>query len=200
MAQQEHSFANPGPAGLIALALVCFCFFAILTGRVPHEVLPLLACWQAGGFIVQIITGIIELKDHNVVGGNVFTYFAAFFMLTGALESITKYLLLVNKLPFAAQIDGWAWLVLAIATTMLTPAYLLSTPFLLAALITADIGIWAVALMDLGVVSHAVGAPIAAWFLLFTGILGLYIALGIVMNTAFKRTIIPLGKPLVRLE
>lgn len=197
MSQPEHSFANPAPAGLIALALVCFTLFAILTGRVPHEALPLLACWQFGGFIVQIITGVIELKDHNIIGGNVFTYFSAFFMATGASESILKYLLTVNKLPFASQIDGWAWLVLAIATTVMTIGYLTSTPFLLAALITADVAIWAVALTDLGFIA---GAPIAAWFLLVTGILGLYVAFGVALNTHYKKVIIPLGKPLVKVE
>lgn len=200
MSAPQHSFANPGPAGLIALAVVCFSLFAVLTGRVPHEVLPLLACWQFGGFVVQLITGVIELKDHSIAGGNVFTYFAAFFMLTGAAESITKYLLLSHNLPFSPLVDGWAWLVLAIATTLLTPAYLTGTPFLFTALVFADVAIWAVALQDLQLVAAATASPIAGWFLLITGILGLYIAAGVVLNTTFNKTILPLGTPIVKVE
>lgn len=198
MSQHEHSFANPTPAGLIALAIACFTLFALLTGKVPHEALPILACWQFGGFITQIITAVIELKDKNIAGGNVFTYFAAFFMLTGGLESITKYLLSTTGLPFSAAVDGYAWLVLAIATTLLTPAYLAGSSILFLGLICADVAIWAVALMDLGVISHHVGAPVAGWFLLFLGIIGLYLAAAVVLNTVFKRTILPPGKPLVK--
>lgn len=200
MSQPQHSFANPAPAGLIALSLVCFCLFAVLTGRVPAEALPMLACWQMGGFVVQIITGVIELKDHNIAGGNVFTYFAAFFMLTGALQSITKYLFIVNKVPFSVAVDGWAWLVLAIGTTALTPAFLAGSPFLFLALVTADIAIWAVALGDLAIIGGPAAHAIAAWFLLFTGILGLYIAMGVVLNNTFKKSVIPLGTPIVKVE
>jgi succinate-acetate transporter protein len=104
----------------------------------------------------------------------------------------------VTGLPFAAQIDGYAWLVLAIATTLLTPAYLVGSSILFLGLIFADIAIWAVALMDLGIIGHHIGAPVAGWFLLFLGIIGIYLAGGVVLNTVFKKTILPLGKPLIK--
>jgi len=200
MSQHEHNFANPTPAGLIGLSVACFTLFALLTGRVPHEVLPILATWQFGAFVAQIITAVIELRDKNIAGGNVFTYFASFFCFTGGLESLTKYYLSTNGLPFSAAVDGYAWLVLAIATTLLTPAFLAGSSVLFAGLITADIAIWAVALMDLKVIAPTIGAPTAGWFLLFLGIIGLYLAGGTVLNTVFKKTILPLGKPIIKVD
>ena len=82
MATQQHSFANPAPAGLGALAMACFTFYAMFTGKVSHDALPLLACWLVGGAICQLTCGLIELKDHNISGGNVFLFFGAFFMAT----------------------------------------------------------------------------------------------------------------------
>ncbi|MEI6856984.1 hypothetical protein [Psychrilyobacter sp.] len=35
-------WSNPTPAGLVALAVACFCFFAILSGKVTHDAMPLL--------------------------------------------------------------------------------------------------------------------------------------------------------------
>ncbi|HPC04688.1 MAG TPA: GPR1/FUN34/YaaH family transporter, partial [Syntrophales bacterium] len=67
MAHTQHTFATPGPAGLAALAVACFGFGAVFLGKVGLGGLPLLAAWLVGGGIVQYTTGVMELKDHNIV-------------------------------------------------------------------------------------------------------------------------------------
>ncbi|MEA2061063.1 MAG: hypothetical protein U9P10_11255 [Thermodesulfobacteriota bacterium] len=74
MAEQTHSFASPGPAGLGALAVATFGFSAVFLGKVSLGGIPLLAAWLIGGGIVQYTTAVIELKDHNITGGNVFLF------------------------------------------------------------------------------------------------------------------------------
>ena len=104
----EHSFATPGPAGLGALAVACFGFGAVFLGLVKPGGLPILAAWLFGGCLVQYTTAVIELKDHNVLGGNVFLFFAAFFMLGAALSTMSKFLLLAGAgafIPKAAAAD-----------------------------------------------------------------------------------------------
>lgn len=49
MSDHEHVFANPAPAGLIALAMACWTFWAMYTGRVTGDAGPVLACWMVGG-------------------------------------------------------------------------------------------------------------------------------------------------------
>jgi succinate-acetate transporter protein len=93
---QEHSFATPGPAGLAALAVACFGFAAVFLGLVKPGGLPLLGAWLIGGFVVQYTVAVMELKDHNILGGNVFMFFSAFFMLGAAISVFSKFLMLAG--------------------------------------------------------------------------------------------------------
>ena len=88
---QEHSFVTPQPAGLAALAVAVFGFAPVFLGWVDTSCLPLLAAWLIGGFVVQLIVAIVELKDHNITGGNVFLFFCAFFMLAAAISVFAKW-------------------------------------------------------------------------------------------------------------
>jgi|GEM_PF-5103005 len=42
---QLNAWANPAPAGLVALAVSCFCFFALFTNQVTDAAKPL---WDGG--------------------------------------------------------------------------------------------------------------------------------------------------------
>jgi succinate-acetate transporter protein len=97
MSEQEKGWANPAPAGLTALAIACFTFYALLTGKVELTALPLLGAWLLGGFIVQIVVGIIEYKEGNLIGGNVFTVFAAFLCLPVELRCLLNLSMLRIK-------------------------------------------------------------------------------------------------------
>lgn len=77
---EERSFATPGPAALGAFAVAVFGFGAVFLGQVTVYGLPLLAAWLIGGCLIQVVAAVIELKDHNLTSGNVFLYFAGFFM------------------------------------------------------------------------------------------------------------------------
>ena len=68
MSGHEKGWVGAGPAGLVALAMACFTFFALLTGRVEHSAIPLLGIWLLAGFVVQIVTALLELKEGNLLG------------------------------------------------------------------------------------------------------------------------------------
>jgi len=95
---QEHTL-NSGPAGLAALAVACFglvrYFLVWSTGR-----LPLLAAWLFGGCLVQYTTAVMELKEHNILGGNVFMFFSAFFMLGAAISVLSNFFMLAGAGAF----------------------------------------------------------------------------------------------------
>lgn len=192
-----HGPANPGPAGLVALAMACFTFYAIHTGKVEGSAAPLLGIWLLGGFVVQVIVGVMELNHGNILGGNIFTFFSAFFMLVTGLELIFKFFAAQNGWALDARIDGWAWGALAIALLTWTPGYFKSPLSLLAVVLALDIAVPVVALMDLGILGHGWHA-VSGNFLGIAGIFGLYTAWGVVLNTVYGRTIIPLGAPLVK--
>ncbi len=198
--QQEHSFANPGPQALTALAIACFIFFGLLTGKIGHDSHLAVACWLFGGFICQLTAGIIELKDGNITGGNVMLLFGSFFMLVTAMLNAAEFICHANEIHFSAACDPYAWVCLATILTLFTPAYLVGSPVFFVALICADIALWFITLMKFGAVAPGIGAPIAAYCLLLLGILGLYLAAATVLNTAFKKSVLPTGKPLIQIS
>lgn len=203
---QEHSFANPGPAGLGALAMACFTFYAVFAGKVDQGALPLLACWLFGGFIVQLIVGLIELKDHNLTGGNVFTFFAAFFMFTAALSCIMKYIIIQGVAPgemttaiLDGRIEGWGWLAGTGFLIAMTPSYLKSTKLLFLVAVLLDVALICITCIDLKIVTNvAMFKAITSWMLLISGIIAIYLAAAVATNTNFGRTILPLPAPFVK--
>ena len=195
----EHSFASPAPCGLGALAMACFTFFALLTGRVNHDALPLLACWMVGGGICQLTAGLIELKDHNIVGGNVFTFFAAFFMFVTALSLATKYGLSKAGLPMDGRVEGWAWLAGAAFLIMMTPNYLKSPVILFIAVVLIDISLLCIVALDLKLdIDRKMVATLAAWTLFVAGWIGIYLVGAISMNTHFGKVILPTTHPIIK--
>ncbi|MEQ8173982.1 MAG: GPR1/FUN34/YaaH family transporter [Syntrophomonadaceae bacterium] len=198
MSSGEGGWANPGPAGLTALAVACFTFYAVLCGKVPGSALPFLACWLMGGFVVQLVVGIIELREGALLGGNVFLFFSGFFMLEGALEFWVETLGKADKA--GAAIGGWAWLVLLITLVLWTAPYMKTSPAALSlAVIVLDIGVFFVTCDKLKILMdpHAAGMY-GGYCLLITGILGIYVAAGIQINSAFGKQILPLGGPMIK--
>lgn len=44
MSNNNGGWANPAPAGLVALGVACFIFFALLSGKVTAGAMPLMGC------------------------------------------------------------------------------------------------------------------------------------------------------------
>jgi len=199
---QPKGWANPTPAGLVALAVACFCFFALLSGsinRTPGQsnAMPLMACWLLGGFVIQLIVALLDLKSGNATGGNTFLYFSAFFMLVGGLEFLLK--------SFApgldTRVDGWAWMVLTLVVWLWTPAFFRSPLLLTLIVLFLDLALPFIALMDLKIFSEGfakVGAPIAAWSLLAAGCTAIYLSSATIVNGAFEKKLLPNPGPICK--
>lgn len=223
---QEHSFVTPAPAGLGALAVACFGFGAVFLGKVDASGLPLLAAWLIGGGIVQYSTAVIELKDHNITGGNVFLFFAAFFMFAAALSVFAKWYLInfvfmpkaaglvaadpslvvgveVGKmLAKAVYVEGWLWMAGAGFLTVVTPAYAKGNPLVFTLVILIDILLWFIVGCDTG--WYSIGGDvkftksIIGILLIISGCIGLYVAGGTVCNTVYGKPVFPMPKPLLK--
>ncbi|HWQ74917.1 MAG TPA: hypothetical protein VN441_06360 [Syntrophomonas sp.] len=198
MSEHENGWAGAGPAGLVALAMACFTFFALLTGRVDHSAIPLLGIWLVAGFIVQIVTAVLELKEGNLLGGNVFTFFSAFFMFASGFELLFKFWAGHHGIEVDGRISGYAWVALSIAITMWLPAYLAGARSLSLVVIALVPALWIIGLRDMGVLGAA-WAPVAGWLALAGGIFGLYTSSAIILNSKFGKTILPLGSPFIKL-
>jgi len=187
---QTKEWANPTPAGLVALAVACFSFFALLNGFVEKSAMPLVGCWLLGGFAVQIVVALLDLKGGNHVGGNTFLFFSAFFMLVGGLEMFVKYSAMTAGTPADTRIDGFAWIPLALAVLLWTPAFFKPVSLLSLIVLTLDVALPFIVLVDLKVLPAGFSV-VPAYALLAAGLIALYLSAAQIVNTAFGKTVYP---------
>jgi uncharacterized protein len=179
------AWANPTPAGLVALSVACFCFFALLMGLVGKASMILMGVWLLGGFVVQVIVAILDIRSGNKTGGNTFLYFCAFFMLVSGLEMIFK----VIFPDLDARIDGWAWIALTLVVWLWSPAFLKSPLLLFMIVVFLGIALPFIFLRDLQIVKDAFAAYIAAISLLCAGLTAIYLSAAMIVNKAFGRKV-----------
>lgn len=184
-------WANPTPAGLVALAVACACFFALLTGRVEASAMPLIGCWLLGGFVVQFIVGLLDMRSGNTAGGNTFLFFSAFFMLASAIEMFCKYYAITIGSPLDSRLDGYVWVVLTLVLWLWTPAFCVKFNLLSIVVILLAIALPFVALTDLGVLDKSF-AHVAGWSMLASGAVAVYLCSAMVVNATFKKKIYPM--------
>ena len=197
---KEHTFVTPGPAGLGALAVACFGFGAVFTGKVGLGGFPLLAAWLVGGGIVQYTVAVMELKDHNMTGGNVFLFFAAFFMFGAALSVISKYLMLsgvIGSIKPEPMVEGFCWMAGASFLTAVTPAYLKGPTPLFILVVLLDIALWLIVGLDMGMLAAGV-KPTIGYLLFASGWIGVYLVAAIVNNHIYGRVILPTFGSLIK--
>lgn len=185
---------------MVALAMACFIFYAYLTGRVDTSAYVLMGIWLIGGFVIQVVVGIIELREGNLTGGNVFLFFSAFFMLVTALEMFFNYFGGMYGWVTDPRLSGWAWLPLAATLLLWTPSYFKSPLSLLMVVMSLNIAVPLIALMDLQVITGAWAPYLAGYSLLIAGMLGLYTAAAVVLNNAYEKIVLPTGTPLSRIR
>lgn len=193
---KTRDWSNPTPAGLVALAVACGCFFALLSGRVEPSAMPLIGCWLLGGFVVQLVVGLLDLKGGNLTGGNTFLFFSAFFMLVGGIEMFFKYQAILAGAPLDGRIDGYAWTLLTIVVLLWTPAFMKPFGFLSLIVLALDVALPFISLVDLKLIPKDFSV-VPAWALLVAGIIAIYFCAAIVVNNAYGRTVYPIigGKP-----
>ena len=190
---EEHTFVTPAPAGLGALAVACFGFGAVFTGKVSLGGLPILAAWLIGGGIVQLTAAIMELKDHNITGGNVFLFFAAFFMFGAALSVTSKYLMLsgvLGSVKPAAMVEGYCWMAGASFLTVVTPAYFKAAKPMTFIVLLLDVALWLIVGLDMGKLGPAM-KPVVGYLLISAGWLGVYMVAAVVNNHVYGKEVIP---------
>jgi hypothetical protein len=195
MSSEKGGWANPGPAGLVALAIAALLFFALLKGYIDHSSGVYIGFWLLGGFIIQFTAAVIELKEGATTGGNVFLFFAGFFMFTGGLADILAYYAPLMGWEMNSTANGWAWIILAVSLILWLPAYMREAPKFFSTMV-ADLCVMVtcVTFIKLGIASAAV-VNIAAYTALIGAMMATYFAAAVVLNTSFGRVILPVGTP-----
>lgn len=199
MPEQNSTWANPLPAGLISLGMACTIFYALLTGKITPDGYGVVGIWLLGGFFVQVIVGVIDLKLGSLGGGNTFLWFSAYFMFATGCVYLMEYFAHINGWHVELMIEGWCWVGISIVMWLMYPSFLKTMPLVVAVLITIMNSMAPViAGMKLGLLDRAVYAPIAGNCIGIVALLGFYSGAAIINNTVFGRQILPFPGPVLK--
>jgi len=198
--QHAPGWANPMPAGLTALAIAVFIFYAVLTGKVNGaEARGVAGIWLIGGFFVQVIVGVIELRLGSSSGGNTFTWFSAYFMLVTGAVWIFQYFAGINGWKYEHHIAGWAWCAITLVLWLEFPCFAKSMPLMVFALIVPmNLAVPMIAGIFLGLLDPKVFGPIAGNLAGIAGLFAIYSAAAIQTNTVFGKQVFPFPGPILK--
>jgi hypothetical protein len=177
----------------------CFGFAAMLMGLVSHDAAPILAAWLIGGFFVQIVVAVIEFRDKNLPGANVFLIFSSIFMLTGALSVGSKYYLHRAGMPFDASIEAWLWLAVSLWIYIMLPCFLKGPKVLFLLGLLLCIALACIIALDFGIpAGRAQIAQVGGCCLFAAGFLGIYLSGAMSLNAHFGKSILPITSPFIK--
>jgi succinate-acetate transporter protein len=197
--QNGGGWANPMPAGVTALAIAVFIFYGMFTGKVGHGALIIGGIWLICGFFVQLIVGIIELREGSSAGGNTFTWFSAYFMLATGLVWVFEYFAGINGWEFDPRIAGFTWLAITLVLWLQIPSFAKTMPLIMFILILVmDLSLPFITGINLGLLEAAKYGPIAGNMAGIAGLLGCYSAAAAMNNAVFGRQILPFPGPIIK--
>jgi succinate-acetate transporter protein len=152
--------------------------------------MPLIGCWLLGGFVIQLVVGLLDLKGGNYAGGNTFLFFCSFFMFVSGLEMFFKYNGIAAGTPLDTRIDGFAWLALTLVVYLWTPAFMKSFGLLSLVVLALDVALPFITLNDFQILPVHLRA-IPAYALLVAALFAIYLSAALVVNTTFGRKVFP---------
>ncbi len=186
-------FADPTPLGLIGLAMGCAALLPIAFGAkvgVSGLVTAAVFCVLFGGGC-QLIAGLVNLANNNLLGGTLFAAFAFNWALNGwALWSIAHGVVPDHQIVLATEAASLALFV------PLTYAFGFHSGLLFAFLLDIDV-LYALKLLAGYAQLGGTRIPIALCTLAL-GVIALWIALAMLVNPVAGRRVFPMPGPLFR--
>jgi len=191
-------FGNPAPLGLLGLAISCGALVPIAFGMIKGEEVSS-AFATAGvfvmffGFATHLITGIMDFANKNTYGGTIFSTFA-FNWLVSAITyfAIALHYHVNHTIILATEV------VLMIIFVFLTYGFGFFSKALFIFLLDIDL-LYACKLIKGFTGTTFCDFPIAI-FTLFLGIIGLWLALGGLINPITGVEFFPVGTPVFQKE
>lgn len=209
MADSKVVWGDPSPAGLFAIGAGTTAVWAVLTGRVGLQDLPMLTVWLLAVGFVQTLVGLIHLRNGDAVGGSLNLSFGILFF--GA-PGLTNVVLLWGGRPLEevgiAQppdfaINGWVFLVLGAVLASFLPILARQSWLSTLAVTVFAISIWMLALYYLqpaavqATPGWMLAALIAGWMIGVAGLTMVYLGMALVLAYGLGRAVLPVGGPLV---
>jgi hypothetical protein len=176
-------FADPGALGLGAFALTTFVLSFANTGWIPGAGAAVLGLALFYGGIAQFAAGIWEFANKNTFGATAFCSYGAFWL--------AFWFLLVSKGDAAAGANGVGIFLLAwgIFTLYMIFAAIKTNLVILLVFIALTLTFFALAISDFA--GNETIAHIGGYLGIVTAVLAWYGSFAVVINSTFKRVVLP---------
>ena len=188
--QRTSCFANPGPAGLMALAFYLGCLWPVASHQADHSLSTVLIALGFAGGVTQLVAGVIALHKGEIMNGNILLAFATFMWL-GFGENLLKALGLMPQDTRA--VDGWVFLIMGILMCGFTVGHLLAPKAAFWFMVFTDLFFIPAGLYFL--TDAKIFWTVATWDLPLVVVSIIWVVLGTILNSMFQKTIIPMGAP-----
>ena len=208
MVDQQGTWGDPTPAGLFAVGAGTTAVWALMTGRIGQQDLHIFIVWLAAAGLLQVITGLINLKRGDSAGGSLNLAFGVLFF--GA-PAMTMTLLLWGGQPMAAMgikempgltINGWVFIVLGVILCAFIPIMARQSWLSMVDLVIFAVAIFMLALLNLQPMEkqsvgnwHVVG-QIAGWLIGLAGWVMVYLGIAMSLLYGLGRKVLPIPGPL----
>ncbi|HVV07926.1 acetate uptake transporter [Amycolatopsis sp.] len=185
--------ADPGPLGLAGFAATTFVLSAVNAGLVAKSIEPVvlpLALFYGG--LAQLLAGMWEFRKNNTFGATAFATYGSFWLAFAFY--VWQF---SDKIPpdQAANATGLFLLVFTIFTGYMAIASLRTSAALIAVFVLLFLTFL---FLTIGEFSGAEGiGKFGGWLGLITAVLAWYASFASVINSTFKRTVLPVV-PLAR--
>lgn len=192
VAAQSPTPANPAPLGLVGFGLTTVVLSLINAGVLPKDALPAVVPLAfAFGGLAQIFAGFMEFRNGNTFGTVAFTAYGLFWWWFAFLHWTVGGHLIAAPTPVSVGITLLMWGVFTLYMWISTfrSSFALWSVFLL-----LWITFFLLAGGDLGLGTGKIGG----WVGLICGLTAMYVSFADVTNETFRRTVLPLGSPIVR--
>ena len=201
MVEKEGILANPAPLGLMGFGMTTVLLNIHNTGLFPVSAMILGMGIFYGG-LAQIIAGIMEFKKGNTFGTTAFTSYGLFWISLVALwllPSLTFISISTGSKAGATETGFMAWyfFMWGFFTMMMFIGALKKNCSLSFVFGSLFILFYLLALRDWGYITGD-AAKLIGYEGIICGLSAIYLAMAEVLNEIYGKTILPIGKPIIK--
>ncbi|CAF1142235.1 unnamed protein product [Rotaria sordida] len=192
LTRTQSGIANPGALGLGAFALTTFMLSVfnagsyLISDKLEPVVLPVALFY---GGLAQFLAGMWEFKLNNTFGATAFTSYGAFWMsFAGYVHFILPQIKEVGNAKKATGLFLLAWFIF---TIIMNVAASRTSKFLFIVFSALNITFLLLIIGNLAGITLFIN--IGGWFGIITAFIAWYGCAAIVINSTFKKSLLPLG-------
>jgi uncharacterized protein len=191
----NKDFASASPAENMVLAFFLMVLFIIVAGYAPPATAMVLIPLGFSASVVQTTTGIIQLRNNDIMGGNINLAFSVF-TWQACIETLLKALQIIPA--NTAAVDGWLYLMMGLVLLGFTPiSFKVNTA---AAMFIAGADIFFLGSTYAQLFGSSTVGFYAAWGLILCVISCLWQGVGITLNSIYGKDVIGFGPPLLKMN